>query len=180
MKRICLSLAIVALLFSACTNNKQGKIDKIRELESVVNSKADTVYNVAKAKELADAYIDFAVEFPDDTAAATCYYNAARILMNNLNPGKAVEYFDKVIKDYPDYRRVAECMFLEAFTYDNFLKDINKAKEGYNTFISKYPNHEYADDARSLIEMLGKTPEQISAEFQEMQQNDTAGVASNK
>jgi TolA-binding protein len=177
MKKMYLLFVVVALTIASCTNNRQAKVDKIKELEKTVNSKTDTTFNVAKAKELADAYVDFATEFPDDTAAAPCYFKAARILMNNINPNRAIELYDIIINDYPDYDKVAECMFLKAFTYDNFLKNIVKAKEGYKAFLSKYPKNEYADDAESLIEMLGKTPEQISAELRAKQKEDSIALA---
>ncbi|MFH0895947.1 MAG: tetratricopeptide repeat protein [Bacteroidota bacterium] len=173
MKNTFLLPVIFALVFASCSEGRQTKIDKIKELEKVVHSKTETTFNVAKAKELADAYVDFAKEYPDDTAAASCCFKAASISMNTGNPNQAIELFDKIISDYPDFKKVPECMFLKAFTYDNFLKNIKKAEEGYNAFIKKYPDNEFADDAQSLLGMLGKTPEQISAELIAKQKTDT-------
>ncbi len=173
MKNTLLLLVTFALVFVSCSNNKQIKMDKIKELEKIVNSKTDTTFNVAKAKELAEAYVDFAKEYPDDTAAASCYFKAASISMNTGNPNKAIELFDKIINDYSDFKKAPECMFLKAFTYDNFLKNIKKAEEGYKVFIKKYPDNEFADDAQSLLDMLGKTDVQISTELMAKQKADT-------
>lgn len=180
MKNIILILVVFAVFFTACTNDKQSKIDKIKELEKIVNSKTDTSYNVAKAKELVAAYIDFADAFTDDTAAATCYYNAAKISMYTGSPKKAIEYFNKVISDYPDYKKMPDCMFQKAFTYDNFLKDFKKAEEAYKAFIKKYPNDDFADDAQSLIDMLGKTDEQIGTELMAKNKKDTLEAGNHK
>lgn len=174
MKKVAPFIFIIAILITACGNDKQSKIDKIKELESIVNSKSDTTYNVAKALELSDAYIDFAKAYPNDTNAVLCYFKAASILMNAGNPNRAVEIFDKIISDYPDFERLPECMFLKAFTYDNFLKNLKKAEEGYKEFIQKYPANEFADDAQSLLDILGKTPEQLGAELIAKQKSDSA------
>lgn len=180
MKNSLLILMAFAVFFTACTNNRQSKIDKIKELEKIVYSKSDTAYNFTKAKELVTAYIDFATKYPDDTAAVTCYYNAAKISMYTGSPKKATEYFDKIISDYPDFKKMPDCMFQKAFTYDNFLKDIMKAKEAYEAFIKKYPNDDFADDAQSLIDMLGKTDEQIGAELMAKQKKDTLEASNQK
>ena len=180
MKNTLLLLVICAMIFSACSGNKQSKIDKIKDLEKIVNSKTDTVFNVAKAKELAEVYVDFAKEFPDDTAAASCYFKAASISMNTGNPNRAIELFEMIFSDYPDFKKVPECMFLKAFTYDNFLKNIKKAEEGYKAFIKKYPDNEFADDAQSLLDMLGKTDAQISAELSAKQKSDTLEAINRK
>jgi outer membrane protein assembly factor BamD (BamD/ComL family) len=173
MKNVLISCLTLMVLFSSCSNKKQEKIDKIKELENIIGSKSISSFNVAKAKELADAYIEYANAYPDDTASVTYYFKAASLSMNTGEPEQAVKLFDTIIKNYPDFKRIPECMFLKAFTYDNFLENIKKAEEGYKAFIKKYPDNEFADDAQSLLDMLGKTPEQISAELEAKQQTDT-------
>ncbi|HNW97531.1 MAG TPA: tetratricopeptide repeat protein [Bacteroidales bacterium] len=172
MKKIISTLVVIAVLLAACSNSKQNKIDKIKELEKIVSSKTDT-FNIKKANELVEAYVDFADAFPKDTMAAPCYYKAASILMNTGDPNKAVELFDKIINNYPDYKKLPDCMFMKAFTYDNFLQNKKKAEECYNAFIKKYPDNEFADDAKSLLEMLNKTPEEIAAELDAKLKADT-------
>ena len=179
MRKIVSILVIITVIFTACTDNKQSKIDKIKDLEKKMNSKTDSSFSIAKQKELVTAYIDFAESYPDDTSAATCYYNAAKISMYT-DPKKAVEYYDKVISDYPNFRKMNDCMFQIAFTYDNYLKDIKKAKEAYEAFIKKYPNDDFADDAQSLIDMLGKTDQQIAAELQAKNKKDTLETSNQK
>lgn len=175
MKKLYSILVVMAVILAACTDSRQSKIDKIKELEKKFNSKTDTSFSVKNANELVAAYIDFSESYPKDTAAATCYYNAGKISMYTGSPKKAVEYFDKVITDYPDFKKMNDCMFQKAFTYDNFIKDVKKAKEAYEAFIKKYPGDDFADDAQSLINMLGKTDDQIVAELEAKQKTDSTG-----
>jgi inosine/xanthosine triphosphate pyrophosphatase family protein len=40
----------------------------------------------------------------------------------------------------------------------------------YELFLQKYPDNDFADDARISIENLGKTPEELIKQFEEQQQ----------
>jgi hypothetical protein len=57
---------------------------------------------------------------------------------------------------------------MAAFTYENTLGNIGKANEFYTKFLDKYPDHELADDARTAIKFLGKSPEEMVREFEKM------------
>ena len=61
-------------------------------------------------------------------------------------------------------------MFLKAFTYDNDLKKVEEARVLYNEFLKKYPNDEFADDTKFLLENLGKDDEEIINSFGKQQQ----------
>jgi TolA-binding protein len=61
-------------------------------------------------------------------------------------------------------------MFLKAFVYEDQLHDLNKAKKYYEEFLEKYPDSDFADDARISLQNLGKSPEELIKEFEEKQQ----------
>ena len=48
-----------------------------------------------------------------------------------------------------------------AYTYENNLHDLVRAKTLYEEFLQKFPNGELAQDARLSLENLGKTPEEM-------------------
>ena len=43
----------------------------------------------------------------------------------------------------------------------NHLKDLDGAKEYYNSFISKFTDHDLADEAKYELENLGKPVEEL-------------------
>jgi TolA-binding protein len=45
--------------------------------------------------------------------------------------------------------------------YDNDLKDFAKAGKYYNEFLTKYPNNDFTESAKFLLENLGKSEEEL-------------------
>ena len=74
---------------------------------------------------------------------------------------RAIDIYNWIIEVYPDHNRAATSLFLKAFTYDNDLKDFEKAGKYYNEFLTKYPNNEFAESAKFLLEHLGKSEEEL-------------------
>jgi len=141
-------------------------------MEKTVLENATAPLNIEKAKELVNAYTDFAKKYPNDTNSVNFLFKAANISMIS-QPKLSVELFDQVIKDYPTFNKIAYCMFLKAFVYDDKLKNINKAREAYEVFLKKYPTNDFADDAKACLDNLGKTPEQLIHEFEAKQKADS-------
>ncbi len=57
---------------------------------------------------------------------------------------------------------------MQAFAYENIIGNTGKAFEYYNEFLSKFPEHELADDALTAIKFMGKSPDEIVREFERM------------
>jgi tetratricopeptide (TPR) repeat protein len=74
---------------------------------------------------------------------------------------RAIELYNWIIDAHPQHPRAATSMFLRAFTYDNDLKQFDKAGKYYNDFLTKYPNNEFAESAKFLLEHLGKSEEEL-------------------
>jgi TolA-binding protein len=91
---------------------------------------------------------------------------------------QAIEFFERLRSEYPDYPRTADALFLEAFVYDDQVKDYAKAGELYRLFIEKYPNHPFAKDAEASLNMLGKSNEDLIKEFEENLKADSAATVS--
>lgn len=163
--RILSLLGVVGLfMIFSCGQNKESDLKKVTELEKKYG--ASVYSDQAKAKELLAAYDEFVSKYPKDTVSARFLFEAGRLSMNTAQGKNAINYFDKVITDFPDYKKTPDCMFLKAFVYDDQLKDLKNAKKAYQAFLTKYPTHEFADDAKASIDNLGKTPEQLIREFE--------------
>ncbi len=80
---------------------------------------------------------------------------------------KAIELYDWITVTYPAHPRAATSLFLKAFTYDNDLKDFDKAGEYYKEYLSKYPNDEFSESAKFLLDNLGKSEEELKKMLEE-------------
>lgn len=155
--------AIVALL--SCQNKQERDNDKIVKLEKAIQSDTSG-FNKAKATELRNAYLDYVNAWPKDTIGASFLYKAGELSMSLHESMKAIELFQRYSKAWPEKPKAADCLFLIGFIYENDLGNYNQASNAYNEFIKKYPDHPFADDARILIQNLGKTPEELIREFE--------------
>ncbi|HSW68313.1 MAG TPA: tetratricopeptide repeat protein [Bacteroidales bacterium] len=171
--RLFILAAIVMLFTASCTNPRTKQLDLIAEKEQSIFG--DTIFWVSheRAHDLVAAYIAFSDKFPTDTLAPEMIFRAADISMNTGSPQAAVEMFTRIIDDYPEFRKVPEIYFLMAFAYDNHLRDFDNARRYYKEFISRFPEHELADDAGLLIHHLGKSPDELIKEFEALRQQES-------
>lgn len=82
---------------------------------------------------------------------------------------RAITLYDWIITVYPESPRGATSLFLKAFTYDNDLKDFDKAGKYYNEFLTKYPNNDFTESAKFLLQNLGKSEEELKKILDEKQ-----------
>jgi tetratricopeptide (TPR) repeat protein len=68
------------------------------------------------------------------------------------------EWFEQA---YPQSDKAAQALFMRAFMLDNDLGRFDEAKELYTVFLQKFPNDDFADDAKFLLGNLGKSPEEV-------------------
>lgn len=168
MKKLFLhTLVVMTLLFASCSQSRNKLIEKIGKKESEM--KAITKPDTNTVAELLGMYQDFAGKFPGDSLSPDFLYKGAGMAVGFNKGAKAIELYETIKGSYPGYRRMAECIFMEAFAYENLQKDIKKAGILYNEFLAKYPQHELADDAQAAIKYLGKSPEEMIREFEKNQ-----------
>ena len=122
--------------------------------------------NEVKAKEYIDYCEAYALTNPASSTSPEYLFKAAEIARNLTSYHKCISLYTSLIKQYPKYEKAAVAMFLKAFILDTQFKDLPKAKAAYEEFLSKYPDNNFAKDARFLLENLGKDPEQILKESQ--------------
>jgi len=123
-----------------------------------------------------------------DREKANQYISMARLLGATVVKDKDVE--DKLLKaarnaaalkkftqtlniynymiDHPDdFEKESTALFYKAYTYDENLKNLDKAKKYYEEFLEKFPDHPLAEDTKLSLKNLGKTPEEIIKSFSE-------------
>lgn len=84
---------------------------------------------------------------------------------------KALEFYEWICEQYPNYEKAPQALFLRAFTLDNDLGKIEEARVLYEEFLEKYPEDDFADDTQFLLENLGKDDEEIINSFNAQEQS---------
>ncbi len=170
MKVIRISLILLTVLsFFSCKEQRLQDIEYIKNLESKTFSPNVVKLDTKLANELINAYEKFNKDYPDDTLSANYLFKAGEISMSMNDGKKALLFFEMYMKQYPEFKKAAHCLFLQGFVYETHLKDTATARKKYMHFLEKYPTHELVKDASASIELLGKSPEEIIKLFEERQ-----------
>jgi TolA-binding protein len=101
--------------------------------------------------------------YPADTAMVIRSWDmTADIYASSLNQyDKTIDYLKKIISVYPQSSEAPKSLFKIGFTYENMIKDITKARQSYEDFLKKYPNHELAISVSVSLEHLGESDEEL-------------------
>jgi len=167
----------LGILMAGCSPSREKVVSQVTTLEKSLYSSEAVSFNKEKADSLLAMYENFIKEYPKDSLSPGYLFKAANIVMNSGNGGKAIALFDQYLKDYPDKPKAPLCMFFKAFVYENVMHDLDRAREIYLQFIEKYPNDDFAKDARMAVMNLGKSPEMLVKEFEAKKQADSLRVA---
>jgi len=162
-------LLILAASIIACEPANKKDAAAIDAAENALFTPEDGMINKEKALELVDMYIAYTDKYPDDSMAVEYLFKSAEFCLNLGEGRRAIELYDRVIMEYPNFHKVPECFFLKGYVYENYLNDLEMAKLIYTQFIERYPDNEFADDAQVSIQNLGKSPEELIKQFEEQQ-----------
>jgi len=172
MRRALLLLLTVTLFATACDGPQKGADSK--SLKESILQQEEKVFNTDRnrmqkqdAMALVNLYEEYANENPGDTLSAEYLFRASDISMNLGRPGQTIRLFNRILTEYPDFKKAPTTLFLLAFVYEDQKKDYDNARKYYELFLTKYPDSEFADDAEISLKNLGKTPEELIREFEE-------------
>lgn len=162
-------LVFILLFFAlACKQQKTPEEVmqfEIAKMEENLSQNAMSL-NEANGFEMLKKYDLYVQKFPQDTLVPALLFKSGELAMTIKATNKALFYFNKLQNNFPDYKNTPYSVFLQAFLYESQMNDTAKAREYYNLFISKYPNHSLVKDAKASINMLGKDLNEIIKEFE--------------
>lgn len=138
---------------------------------------AKPVFDRKGAIALYDVYLAFAKRFPQDTMAPEYVFRAASVSRTLGEPQRTLELYDRVIRDYPQWRRLPDAYYLRAFTIDSDLGKKGEARTAYEEVIARFPDHKFAADAKQMIVNLQYTDAELIERFKKM--NPDSASASN-
>ena len=157
-----LPLVAMAMLMMCvnCTSQRDKALDKILTYEGTIDF-ATTKVDIPTGETLVKMYVGFANDYPTDSLAPMYLMKAADVAMNIKRGDVAIKYLDRVVKDYPEYDKLADCYFMRGYVYETVLADTDNAKQAYELFLVQYPNHPLAADTRIIIQNLSLSDEEI-------------------
>ena len=148
---------------------------ELSDIHRFIKGKAEQVFvnpgergiNNENARHYIDICEAYALVNQQDTMSSLYLFRASEMsrALGSLN--KTISLYDWIITYYPNDKNASMALFLKGFTYENEIKDLEKAKEIYETFLSKYPNHAMAKDVGFLIKNIGKSDKEIMDALQE-------------
>ncbi|OFX70763.1 MAG: hypothetical protein A2X12_07690 [Bacteroidetes bacterium GWE2_29_8] len=170
MKSFSLLLSIVLFVFfTSCNDSKNDRTEMLQEIKKVEKTiLADTLdfLNFKDAGKVIVMYDEFVNKYKEDSLSPMFLFRKAEITMNTGQHDLSLKTFNEIIQNYPEYKDIDRVYFMKAFLLENYIKDIDKAKEAYNQFILKFPNNELIEDAKISIQNIGKSPEELILEFE--------------
>ena len=173
MKRTILFLSIITIFSTACEGPQKGGKSDAMSLEESIRLQEETVYNAdqnklsrQEATVLVNLYEKYANKNPEDSLTPEYLFRASDITMNLRRPGQTIRLFDRILNEYPDFKKAPVVLFLKAFVYEDQMQDYDNARKYYELFLEKYPDDDFADDAEISLKNLGKSPEELIREFE--------------
>lgn len=167
MKSILIVLGIVAVL-SSCKSGREKLVDSISVDEKKLFADSTRMLNDTVAEEVLKSYKEFVEKYPADSLAPSCLFKAADLANGMRRYKEAIDLYGQFREKFPDHRKSAAGLFLQAFIYDSNLHDKEKAKQLYSEFLQKYPTHDLAPSAKASLDQInmGLSDEQLIKLFQ--------------
>ena len=140
--------------------------ERLNNLYSKIFDPSEGMLNPVTGNQYIQSIENLVVLSPDYPNAPEYLLKAAETARTMRSFNKTLELYAKVMEKYPDFEKIPQVKFLEAFTLDNDLKQYDLAKLKYEAFLKDFPDHEFVDDTRFLLENLGKSDEAIINTFE--------------
>ncbi len=165
-------LFLIPLFLIACQSDKKENAqpaDLWSELEIIHRAVPNNgVYN---NRDTALLFMDRAIAFKETgeerDSLPFIFYKAAYVGLNFDQFDKSMDLLQTVWQRYPEYSKAPDALYLQAFIYDEHLKNKDKAKEHYLLFKEKYPDNEFNKDVDQLLMLIDKDPEEIIESFEQ-------------
>lgn len=117
--------------------------------------------NRSNAQKYVDACEAYALGNPKSERAPLYLYKASEIARSLRTFPKTMSLYDWIIEKFPNYDKAPTTLFLKGFVLENEMGNTEMAKEVYQQFIEKYPDHTLKDDVQFLLDNIGKSNEEI-------------------
>ena len=179
-------IIIMSSIFSGCQNStpseqetktattaaqEMTKEDHFKKVEEIATQLKSKPTNLPLDKPLAQQLIDESKAYADanryDKENNPAFlFRAGEVARAIHQYEEAISLFGQVAENYPEHAKAPVALFLQATVYQDDLQDKEKAKTVYQSVIEKYPSDPWAEQARQLLLVIDKSPEELVKEFQ--------------
>lgn len=161
MKKISLFLLVGSFLFLiSCGRSDKDIYDSAKE-------------NLASEK-YPEALKDFEIllaDYPKSEYYQDALLQAGQLYQGHVNQEipyeqslrKAISAYRKFYSQYQNDPKAPQTLFMIGFVQANELKELDSAKATYTKFVETYPDNEMAESARTELENLGLSADEILA-----------------
>lgn len=157
-------VAFLAFGMFACGEKKLTEED-LKKAEATLFNDDQTV-NEAMAPSVAEKYVRFVEQNPDDPASPNWLYNAEEIYILLKDADNSIKTCDRLVELYPDSKCAPRGLYvLGSFVYEDQLKDLDKAREIYERVIRDYPDCEMIESVQASLKYLGWDPADIISDI---------------
>ncbi len=164
------SLLILGLtvIISSCQSPREQALEDIERVRGeMLKDSTQAMPSLQSINNTIAAYTHFYTEFEQDSLAPNAMFQAASLYRLKRDFNAAIKLWEDIQEDHPNSMQASQSLFLKAFTYENELKNLGKAKQFYSEFLRKYPDHELASSAEFSLKYLGKPAEDILKDFEQ-------------
>ncbi len=168
------SILLFAFAIYSCGPNANKLKTELLEMDALF-SKAESITDLKAAQSFISKSERFAKAFPADSLSPQFLFKSAGVAKTIGNIDEAYRLWDQLLDQYPDNFWAPPAAFLKGYTAETELADREKALRHFEEFLQRYPESEFAGQARRQIELLkgNKTPEELVKEFEQNQQDTT-------
>ncbi len=149
-----LSIILIALTIASCDSAKEKLMAEISKGELKLFNDTTKTLNPEVSNNVLNNYLAFADTYKDDTTSAAYLFKAGDLANGLGRPEEAITIYERLRTTFPDYRKSATALFMQAFIYETSLNDKEKAKAKYKEFIEKYPDHLLVPSAKATLDQL--------------------------
>lgn len=163
---------VVVSVIGCATKQRDKMVANIAEAKKQFNEHIVDV-NDSISNVYLTALLDFTGKFPKDSMVPEYLFDAATVYRFKHEPQPALDIYKRIYKDYPNYSRHSDCLFLQGMVLSS---EMNQREEGikiFNEFIEKYPNHFLVPQINQLIEQLSMTDEELIESFKKDDREST-------
>lgn len=155
-----MAVALLALGLFACGEKHKITVEELREAQSTLFNENGRL-NEKEAPGVAEKYLKYVDQNPNDTAAVKWLFHAMEINVLLKDADKSEKLCNQLLEQYPQSKWAPmSLILLGSFVYEDMLNDTVKAHAAYQRLIDDYPESDLVDDAQKSIEYLGLTAEE--------------------
>ena len=172
--KVMMRFTVFVLVISLWACNGQPAVKSVdeqslkAEIEQITNElkqATTTPIDKKKGQKLVDKSVLFAESFPQHADTPAYLFQAGEVSRSIGAHETAVEIFKKVHMEYPRHKRAPAALFLQAFTFENDMKNIEKARKLYKDFLYKFSDDPLVEQVNQILSVIDKSPEEMVKEF---------------